>query len=68
MAGFPGGTAQENLSASAGDTRERGLDPWVRKIPWSKKWQPTPVSLSGKFHEKRKEPYSPWGPRSIGHD
>ena len=20
-----------------------GLDPWVRKIPWSRKWQPTPV-------------------------
>ena len=21
--------------------------PWVRKIPWRKKWQPTPVSLPG---------------------
>ena len=52
MAGFPGGTAQENLSASAGDTRERGLDPWVRKIPWSKKWQPTPVFLPGKFMDR----------------
>ena len=22
-----------------------GFDPWVRKIPWSKKWQPAPVFL-----------------------
>ena len=26
---------------------------WVRKIPWSKKWQPTPVFLPGKFHGQR---------------
>ena len=25
-----------------------GFDPWVRKIPWRKKWQPTPVFWSGK--------------------
>ena len=25
-------------------------DPWVRKIPWRRKWQPTPVLLPGKFH------------------
>ena len=23
------------------------FDPWVRKIPWRRKWQPTPVFLSG---------------------
>ena len=26
-----------------------GFDPWVGKIPWSRKWQPTPVFLTGKF-------------------
>ena len=30
--------------------RRHGFNPWVRKIPWRKKWQPTPVVLSGKFH------------------
>ena len=25
--------------------RRRGFDPWVRKIPWERKWQPTPVIL-----------------------
>ena len=24
-----------------------GFDPWVRKIPWRRKWQPTPVFLLG---------------------
>ena len=24
-----------------------GFDPWVKKIPWSRKWQPTPVFLPG---------------------
>ena len=27
-----------------------GFDPWVGKIPWRKKWQPTPVFLPGKSH------------------
>ena len=27
-----------------------GFDPWVGKIPWRRKWQPTPVFLPGKSH------------------
>ena len=30
-----------------------GFDPWVRKIPWRRKWQPAPVLLPGKFHGRR---------------
>ena len=33
--------------------RERGFDPWVGKIPWRRKRQPTPVLLSGKSHGQR---------------
>ena len=33
--------------------RRRGFDPWVRKIPWRRKWQPTPVFLSGKCHDQQ---------------
>ena len=29
------------------------FDPWVMKIPWRRKWQPTPVFLPGKSHEQR---------------
>ena len=32
-----------------------------REDPWSRKWQPTPVCLSGKFHGQRNlAGYSPW--------
>ena len=27
-----------------------GFDPWVQKIPWRRKWQPTPVPLLGESH------------------
>ena len=27
-----------------------GFDPWVGKIPWRRKWLPTPVLLPGKSH------------------
>ena len=38
------------------------LDPWVRKIRWRRKWQPTPVFLPGESHGQRsQEGYSPWG-------
>ena len=31
-----------------------GFDPWVGKIPWRGKWQPTPVFLPGEFHGLRR--------------
>ena len=38
------------------------FDPWVRKIPWSRQQQPTPVFLPGKFHGQRSlAGYSPQG-------
>ena len=42
--GFTGGSVVKNSPACAGDT---GLTPQVRKIPWRRKWQPTPVFLPG---------------------
>ena len=39
-----------------------GFNSWVGKIPWRRKWQPTPVFLSGKFHGLGNlVGYSPWG-------
>ena len=49
--------------------RRPGFDPWVRKIPWRKKWQPTPVIHAWRI---------PWteepgglqfmGSQRVGHD
>ena len=33
--------------------RRHRFNPWVRTIPWRKKWQPTPVFLPGEFHGQR---------------
>ena len=43
----------KNLPANAGDLRDTGFDPWVRKIPWRRKWQPIPVFLPGESHGQR---------------
>ena len=45
------------------------FNPWVRKIPWRCKWQPTPVILPGKSHRQRRlVGYSPWGHKRVRHD
>ena len=42
--------------------RETWVDPWVGKISWRRKRQPTPVLLPGKSHGRRSlVGYSPWG-------
>ena len=49
---------------SAGQCRRRSLDPWVGKIPWRRKGQPTPIFLPAKFLGQRSlAGYSPWGPK-----
>ena len=40
--------------------------PWVRKIPWRREWQPTPIFLPGESHGQRSlAGYSPWGHREL---
>ena len=42
--------------------QETGFYPWVRKMPWRSKWQPTPVFLLGEPHGQRSlVGCSPWG-------
>ena len=56
--GFPGGS---EVKASAWNAGDPGFDPWVGKIPWRRKWQPTPVLLPGESHGGRSlVGYSPW--------
>ena len=42
------------------------FDPWVGRIPWKRKWQPTLLFLPGKFHGNRSlVGYSPWGQKEL---
>ena len=57
----------KELACSVPDRSE--FYPWVRKIPWRGKWQPTPVFLPGKTCGQRSlVGYSPWARRRVGHN
>ena len=43
----------KNPPANAGRCWRLGFDPWVRKIPWRRAWQPIPVFLPGESHGQR---------------
>ena len=47
---------------SACQCRRPWFNPWVGKIPWRRKWQPTPVFLPREFEGQRSlVGYGPWG-------
>ena len=59
---FPGGNEELPDEESVCQWRRHGFDPWSRKIPWRRKWQPTPIFLPGEFQGQRNlAVYSPWG-------
>ena len=46
--------------------KRHGFNPRIRKIPWRRKWQSTPVFLPGKFHGQRSlVGYSPWDCKEL---
>ena len=59
---FPGCSVVKNLPANACQCRRQRFHPWVRKIPWRSKCQPTSVFLPGESRGQRSlESCSPWG-------
>ena len=57
---FPGSPVEKEFSCQCSRLKRYGFDLWVGKIPWRRKWQPTPVFLPGKFHGQRSlEGFSP---------
>ena len=62
--GFPGGDSGKESACQWRTHRRHKFDPWVLKIPWSGKRQPTPIFLPGKFHgQSSLANCSPWGHR-----
>ena len=65
--GFPGSTGDKESYCQSKRHKKCKFSPWVGKIQYSRKWQPTPVLLPGKFHGQRSlTVYSPQGYKELG--
>ena len=60
--GFPGGASGKEPACQCRRLRDSEFSPWVEKIPWRRKWQPTPEFLP------RESPWTeePGGLQSMG--
>ena len=47
---FPGGASGKESACQCKRPKNLKFDPWVRKTPWSRKWQPTLVFSPEKLH------------------
>ena len=60
-------TQQVRIHLQCRRPNRRRFNPWIRKICWNRKWEPTPVFLLGKFHEQGSlAGYSPRGHKESG--
>ena len=60
--GVPGGASGKEPTCQCRRHKRHRFNPWVRKIPWRRAWQPTPVSLPEESHGQRNlVGYSAWG-------
>ena len=50
--GFPDGASGKELTCQCRRHKRCGSDPGVRKMPWRRAWQPTPLFLPGESHER----------------
>ena len=69
LTGFPDGSVGKEYARNTGDMAGMGSTPGLVRSPQRRKWQPTPVFLSGKSHGQRNlAGYSPLGHKESGHD
>ena len=58
----------KNPPANAEDIMRCWFDLWVRKIPWRRAWQPTPVVSPGESHGEESGGLQSIGLQRVGHD
>ena len=64
--GLPSGTSGKEPACQCRRHKRCGFNPWVRKMPWNRKGEPTPEFIPGKFHGQRSlVGYSPWGCKEL---
>ena len=63
---FPDGASGKEFACHCRRCERFRFNPWVRKMPWRRAWQPTPVFLPGESHGQRSlAGYSPWGRKEL---
>ena len=66
---FPSGASSKEFSCQSRRHKRHKFNPWFRKIPWRRAWQPTPVFLCGEAHGQRSlMDFSPWDWKRVGHN
>ena len=66
LQGFSGGARGKEPICQCRRCKTHGLDPRVRKIPWRRAQQPTPVFLPGESHGQRSlVSFSPQGCKEL---
>ena len=68
MHGFPGGASGKEPTCQVRRHKRCGFDPWVGKIPWKRKWQPTPVFLPGITWTEEPGELQSIGSQRVRHD
>ena len=66
--GFPGGASGKKSACQCKKRKRHRFDPWLGKVPWSRKRQHTLVFLPGKFHGQRSLSGCSMGPQRVRHD
>ena len=64
--GFPGGISGKEATYQGRRHKRCRFDPRVRKIPWRRAWQHTPVFLPGESHGQRSQAgFCLWGHKEL---
>ena len=59
---FPGSASEKESACQFKRRKSHSFNPWVRKGPWRRKWQPTLAFLPGEsYGQSNLVGYSPWG-------
>ena len=63
---FSGGASGKEPTCQCRSCKRLGFEPWVRKNPWRRAWQPAPVFLPGEsLGQGSLAGYSPWGCKDM---
>jgi len=62
---LPRGCSDKESACQYRRHKTHGFDPWVRKIPWRRKWHPTSVLPGESCGQRSLTCYSPWGCKEL---